>query len=278
MSGQRLSRLPAALLAAATSAALASSAGATVLTFNMTYLNFDNHSGVYSYFKTVSGASGPQTQYHAYGDNVNASTLFPVPGDPEPSPFYRYNYEMGNDWTPNVTTSYAIGAGASDILSYEGTNWPRVAYLNGLPGNNLTDRKFYFTFTPDAGYEVAVNSFRFYSFAYDTYGMNHDVAWSIYSNASITTDANGVVTAFGGTLQDSGTTGTFGAGTGTINTAQQFYTGPVTLVLHHTSGDSGFLGIDDISFDQQLVPEPASLGLAGVGVAVLTCRGRRRAR
>ena len=84
MSRKRFGRWRLAVLLPAMPAALASTASATELTFNMSWGNPDTtlYGGSYSYFKTVSGVTGPQTQYHAYGDNVATTTVFPVPGDP----------------------------------------------------------------------------------------------------------------------------------------------------------------------------------------------------
>ena len=53
------------------------------------------------------------------------------------------------------------------------------------------------------------------------------------------------------------------------------YGGPLVLeIVFVGQGNWGSVGIDDINFDESLAPEPASLSLLGLGVAIMLKRKR----
>lgn len=223
-------------------------ARASVLTFNI-----DNNPG-----GTPATSQGSLLTTHAaYGDFINAAAV--VSGS------YLYNYDISNGTTPNVAVTYGLGLNGNEQYYYtdgDGTPsplWADVDFLVGGAGHPPS--KFTYTFTPDAGYAVRVNSF-------DVFGYNaatsHTSSWTLYEDTvGGTVIASGGPTAYVATI----------ASPHTVVTGAGFYGGTVVLEVVHDSGNSGGWGLDNLSFSQA-APEPASMLL--LGVAALPLLWRRR--
>ena len=180
----------------------------------------------------------PQT----YGDNVS--------GSPDGN---GHLYNEGNGWTPNIQAAYAATA-PSALNYFSGWDGGDALYMQDASING--DPWFYqITFTSDPGYGAQINSFDL-----NDWGTNvHTIDWTIFEDS------------VGGTVLDSGATGSFG-GDLTITTAGLSYIGTSVLEIVHT-GERNYLALDNLNFDQ--VPEPMTLSLLGLGGMTLIRRRRR---
>ena len=180
----------------------------------------------------------------SYGDNVSIS------------PDGNFNYLEGNGWTPNIVLGYSAVKG--QIRYYSDGEWDHVAYLAGNPGES-NPYTFLFTFTPDAGYGVDINSFTL-----DPYeSASNDVAWTVYAGS------------VGGSVLASGSE-SFSDDLGVAVTMSPHF-GTVVLEIDNISGDRESLALDNLNF-VQVVPEPTTaplLLLAAAGGALLSRRRRR---
>ena len=120
-------------------------------------------------------------------------------------------------------------------------------------------------FTPSAGSGVLVKSFALDEWAG---GGSTSVSWSVL-------DSTGTL-ASGDWIRDTGGRDTILTGLSPANINADL---PVTLRLTLNSGAPSYLALDNLIFDQAVVPEPSimSLGLLGAGAAALALRRRKQA-
>jgi len=182
-----------------------------------------------------------------YGDNVTATVMGP------------FGYGAGNGFTPNITVSYhTLNADGSE--KYPDTFfWPNqyASLVDFMISRSEPDDIGYgeVTFTASSGF-VVLNSFQMAAFD----GVNTP------DHRIRILDGNDVplwdVSPFNFTV---GQVVTFTPNVGGTTLKLQF-------------GNNWFVGIDNINFDEtgQLIPEPASLLLAGLGLAGLGLLRRRR--
>lgn len=183
----------------------------------------------------------------SYGDNVTATTMG------------AFNYGVGNGFTPNITVSYRtlLGDGSvkfNDVLFWD-TGYSTlvdVAIANAFDDGSGNGDVGYgeITFTPSGGVFVIINSFQMAAFNTAGDQLNQVVR--------ILDQFNNVV--WGGPTDILvGQVYTFTPGV--------ISNGPLRLQF----GNSWFVGIDNINFDEASseIPEPASLVLAGLGLAAL---------
>jgi hypothetical protein len=218
-----------------------SSAEATVLQFEMTPYPGD----------TIVAYEGP---FASYGDNVTATNM-PGPGG------RTYHYGMGNAFTPNITVDYTSSPGPnSDHSAFGAQNgWSDpVDYLRYADGST-----YWFTFTPTGGHGVDINSF-----AIDLYAGVGQIDWNLRQDTTT------------GTIFASGTeTGLTQAGPDRIvNIANGAYYGTTILeVTISGTNTGGNIGLDDLNFDQLVLPAPEPttgwlLALGGLGLAAMRKR------
>ncbi len=203
--------------------------------------------------------------FAAYGDNVS-STNQTISGN-------TVSYLEGNGFTPNIVTDYSFGGDkAVAINAYHndppngfGTNVAYLAADQVVPPDHIAN--FYFTFTPDSGYKPIINSFQL-----GTYGpANIEITWRLRPD-SIT-----------GTVFDSGSlslSGNFFSNSTqqTITTSGLSYAGITVLEVTQTDGPGGTLALDNLNFDQAVVPEPGTVALLAVsGLAMVFLLRKRRA-
>jgi hypothetical protein len=175
---------------------LATPASATELTFEA--------NGV------TSGDPMPQN----YGDNVSATT----DGN-------GHSYLEGNGFTPNVELSYSASSGGQ--IQYDSGD---VAKLDDPAGSGT----FWFTFTPDPGYGVRINSFTLSSSAMSPYAT-----WMVYTNS--------VSTGTGGALA-------FAASADFDAVMDYYYFGTVVLEINNLTFSPETLALDNLNFDQDGEP------------------------
>jgi hypothetical protein len=192
-----------------------------------------------------------------YGSNVNSSSAVLSDGN-------TWLYQQGNGFTPQVRAAYDIltatgGGGTSDsahLQSYTGSGDLGVAAFAPVPFAHDTAE---IDLTPQAGYEVVLNSFDLVSYANGTYT---DQPVRVY-------DANYNLLA------------DFGPQSVT-STHSRFAPNLVsTGMLRLQYGDNYDVGINNVNFDQFAVPEPTSLAISLFGAAALALRrhaSRRRPR
>jgi hypothetical protein len=206
---------------------------------------------------------------------ANATVLtFDGLGTNTPMPAFYGSYvtdvgqgiERGNGFTPNVVVDF-IPNGGNGFETYNDPDW-RAAQLDGIPGTGSFD----IVFTPEEGYGVLVNSFEFDDYAdWPTPPTGHTFDWSLIGNDTTLAGATGVVVPSDMTYDPTG------ADNLVINTGMTSpFFGPVTLRIVPTAGDPYDRAIDDVNFDQAVVPEPASLATLGLAAALLLARHRRR--
>jgi hypothetical protein len=205
-------------------------------------------------------SGGPLLTTHAaYGDFVNSIA--------QTSGAFVYNYGIGNGFTPNISVAYSIVAPATNSTYYTDGDgavsplWKDVNFLIGSGG-----ALFRYAFTPNLGDKgVLVNSFDV--FGYST-SLAHTFSWTLRQDSPV----GALLASGGGTL----TTQTHAAPFSVITGAQPYF-GTVVLEINHLTGGGGSFGMDNLNFDQVLVPEPSTLLLVGIGL-VATCVRRRRPR
>jgi hypothetical protein len=255
-------RKTAQALALASGLALASTACATNLVFNNTRSDGQTYVGLYS------NSSDPVSTYGTdvdFGANATGTTTVVE----NASNTYTFNYQKGNAWTPNVSMSYGVGPLPAVGVYYTGpaSSWPNgAALLSGNFPNNPND-DFYFTFTAAPGYAVRINSYQMVNGSFGAISS----ACTLYENA-----------VGGSTMIPTFVPANVGSGPGqnvTVdllnNHGSTFYAGTLVLDIHQTNGNPGVLGITNLNFDQEAVPEPATLSCLSIGGLALLRRRRR---
>jgi len=207
----------------------ATSANATVLIFDKEDPNFANNEVV------------PQI----YGDRV-AATI--------DANEYKYKYEVGNGFTPNVVVDYNPDDAQQQFEIFEGG----FGDLNRALGDFDSDVSGEILLTPDPGFFVHLNSF--------------DVAaWNIGSSA-------GQIVVFDG-LNSEDEVWSYSGDFAQDNSRDSFSFSPAvssTTAIRIRSPNFGTLGIDNINFDQSVVPEPATIALWSLAGLLCTYLARRR--
>jgi len=152
---------------------------------------------------------------------------------------YDGDYEEGNGWTPKVEVDYAASTTTvgEDELGYLGW-WGGVTYRLGDADNHGS---WTYTFTPDAGWGVKVNSFDFDEYnKWPDPDVDEVVTWNLWGN-----EVGGVLLA-----SEESLTVPFGTIV-PVATGAGAHFGPVILEFIHLSGDvDGDIGIDNLNFDQ----------------------------
>ena len=173
---------------------------------------------------------------------------------------------QGNGFTPNVMVDF-LPNGGDGFQTYNDPDW-QAAQLDGSPATGYFD----VVFTPDSGYGVLVNSFEFDDYA--QYEGGHTFDWALIGGDQQLAGATGVV------VDPDLTYDPTGADNLVVNTGMTTpFAGVLTLRITPTSGDSFDRAIDDINFDQRVVPEPTSLATAGACAGLLLfCRRRHTVR
>ncbi len=170
--------------------------------------------------------------------------------------------------TPNITLIWDgeggghSGTGLDPYRKWEEHGLPKdtnhVIQLDG--GQSGGTPNTYISFVPDAGVTVYIGSFILDEWSG---GGGITVEWSIFADSK------------SGNLLKSGTWTGDNAGFRSQVSVDHLGDEGQTLVLklERTSGLNNYLALDDLSFDQKGVPEPATAVLAGLGLLAM---GRRR--
>lgn len=166
--------------------------------------------------------------------------------------------------TPNITLGWSTGNGNGEWDSYAGWDTPPRDVVQ-------TDYRRSFmtlTFEPDSpNVGALITAFDLDEF---TNGGETEIDWSIL---------NGSTTIVSGT--ETRLSGAFNGGQVTVNTgmteAQAIANAGnnLTLRLDFVAGSSSYQAMDNLSFDQVVVPEPSSSLLAAVGLGAMAMRRRR---
>lgn len=179
-------------------------------------------------------------------------------------------YSVANGTTPNVVVSWDADwdihtsghFGTLEDHTVGGGDWDNEG---GIPRiGQLDSASHSIGFAVDAGYAVVLNSFDFAHTAETAGTTNWDVTL---------TDANSVVVWNESVEFEGGVTVTLSPNfTGDLGASY-------TLAFNRTDetyGSNGRHGLDNLSFNQVAVPEPASLALFGLAAIGMACAGRRR--
>ncbi len=236
----------------------ADKASATILTFN-------NTTGGASYAGSYSNPSDPLSTYGTdvnFGANSTGTTTVPNGAGTD-----TFNYQEGNAWTPDISVAYGIGPSPAVALDYTGpaSEWPSGATeLEGSATNPNDD--FYFAFTPAAGFAVRVNSYQLSNVTFVAASMTSTLYENTVGGSTMVPTFN--LSNLSGTPPSSETVNLLAKGS-------TFYAGTLVLDVHQTNGNDGSLGVFNLNFDEEAVPEPASLGCLSVGGLALLRRRRR---
>lgn len=180
-----------------------------------------------------------------YGDRVTSPGASPTG-----------TYLEGNGWTGNVAVSHntvtATGEEFANSISY----WSTYGDLNDVAFASSNGYYLRIKFTPDEGYAVNLHSF--------------DIA--SYLNAVRTAQRLRVMDLSGNILWSSEPT-TLPSGPTHLSFSPEI-SSTTGLILE--MGNDWNIGIDNVSFSQTAVPEPATLALMGVGLSGLLLKRKKK--
>ena len=184
-------------------------------------------------FDTITGAANYNAMPQAYGDYVSSTS--DANGE----------YLEGNGWTPDIKVEYAASTTTvgGEEVGYLGW-WGGATYRLGDEPNWGS---WTYTFTPNAGYGVQVNSFEFNDYpGWPNSELTETLDWNLWGGSVggvLLANAQSVMVTGGEILP--------------VTTGASAYNGPVVLEINHVSGNmDGDIGLDSLNFDQ--VPKPAS--------------------
>jgi hypothetical protein len=210
----------------------------------------------------VDRANGNGAMPQDYGDRIIDNN---TDATPSAGAGTNHTYDASNGATPNVVVAYSSPDTSFLYYREAGVEWPAVAYL--LNPNNTTLGTFDLLFTPDAGYGVRINSFVLDDYA--AYASGSSASWTIYDGVNT---SGPVLASSGGSV--SLTNGqNLTQSTGLVS----YNNGPVLLRVIHQVGTRDDLALDNLSFNQQLLPEPMSATILAFG-ALVSIRRRTGAR
>jgi hypothetical protein len=222
---------------------------ATVLTFNNSRSDGQKYVGSYS---------DPTDPLSTYGTAVNfgTATTGTTTVVQNASNTDTFNYQIGNGWTPHVSTAYSVGpAPAVDINYASATSaWPNGAAQLAGSGSNDPNDDFYFSFTPAPGYAVRINSYTLVAGYYDDIRTNT----TVYEN---TIGGTEMVPTFGptGIYDGPGNTSTFDL---QHDYGSVFFAGTVILDVHQSTGMPADIGITNLNFDEEYLASPGEWAIA----------------
>ncbi len=158
--------------------------------------------------------------------------------------------------SPNVALALSAAGGLPNDRpiwkAFNNTIWPSgVAHLDSGNGQQAIGAAFSMLLAPDAGFGVALDSFSLLDYD-DGLGQGHSVRWELLGNGAVLASGLSAVPA-NGQLP-------------VITGLSPFFDGPLELRLTHLSGFNNDLAIDDILFRQVVIPEPATILLAVLGL------------
>ncbi len=179
------------------------------------------------------------------------TALTPLIGQPVPA-----GYGSRVLSSPNIALQFSATGGLPNDRpiwkSFSNTIWPSgVGYLDSGNGQQAIFATFSMLLTPDAGFGVAIDSFSLLDYD-DGLGQGHSVRWELLGNGALLASGLSDVPA-NGQLP-------------VITSLPPFFNGPLELRLTHLSGFNNDLAIDDIVFRQVVIPEPATILLAVLGL------------
>jgi len=217
----------------------------------------------------ASNSNVPQT----FGDNVALA----APGD---AVFETSAGVDGVVGAPDIGLTWAT-TGGTNANAWQFHTWGGATVANTGGGvlqldGSAVGSTYSVSFTPNPGWAVVLNGFNFVGDTNgDTYQYRVDVVNLVSTAVDFTTSASLWTTA---TAQNPGTNGTFaGAPAVPLGFTGQLGIGyRLDLVRVGGTGASSSvdIAIDNLSFDQTAVPEPAAASLLLLGIALLRRRTR----
>jgi len=182
------------------------------------------------------------------------------------------DFVTGNNNGDGMPAGYGSNAaGTPNVALAYSDDWD--GYDNGWDGRGEVgqwdagvDAVATIDFTADAGFGTFVTSFELDEFSG---GGDTVVSWELLG-----TGFSGTVTALGNTDNPGDDVRRFTVNTGM--TAGDAVAGTLTLQLTRDSGASSYQAMDNLAFDQVVVPEPGSGVLALGGLGALAMRRKRK--
>jgi len=171
-------------------------------------------------------------------------------------------WSVSNGATPNVALTWSAEAGTAEQRwdFYNDTEWPGVVQMN----DTREGTKYWITFTPESGYGVILDSFVFDDYA--AWEGGSDFSWKLYQDST------------NGTVLSSGNITTADGQNLAVNTGMSsVYAGTIVFEIFNNDTTSGEEGsgeaLDDITFRQEAIPEPAVVSFIFViGLGLIATR------